>query len=152
MTTARETLSIDGCDPDDLAAHACAALIADGREATVRLLVEGDHAVAIEVFEGECKRASFPTHPMALGSGTTDIYPAVIEACGRLGAQRLKDRIASEVSTDLTCTCKGEPGGKGDDPECPVHGCTCPSVAAHLVSPCDWGRQSSKSAERGRSE
>jgi len=33
------------------------------------------------------------------------------------------------------CTCAAE-----DDPCCPMHGCTCSSVAAHLVNPCTWGR------------
>lgn len=38
------------------------------------------------------------------------------------------------------CTCGPTESAKDDDPGCPQHGCTCNSVAAHLVSPCTWGR------------
>lgn len=38
------------------------------------------------------------------------------------------------------CSC-GPRVPEDDDPCCPLHGCRCPSAAAHLVSPCDWGRE-----------
>jgi hypothetical protein len=47
------------------------------------------------------------------------------------------------VASPLVCSCTPD-----DDPECPVHGCTCSSVAAHLVSPCAWGKNAATARHR----